>query len=32
MMNLQGFDADRFGDALREGVDTAALTVADRWI
>ncbi|MDB4969824.1 MAG: Valyl-tRNA synthetase [Myxococcales bacterium] len=32
MMNLQGFDADRFGDALREGVDTAALTLADRWI
>ncbi|HEY2744535.1 MAG TPA: class I tRNA ligase family protein, partial [Polyangia bacterium] len=32
MMNLQGFDADRFGDALREGVETAALTLADRWI
>jgi valyl-tRNA synthetase len=32
MMNLQGFDADRFGDALREGVDTASLTLADRWI
>jgi valyl-tRNA synthetase len=31
-MNLQGFDADRFGDALREGVETAALTLADRWI
>ncbi len=22
LMNLEGFDADRFGDALREGVDT----------
>jgi valyl-tRNA synthetase len=32
MMNLTGFDADRFDDALREGVDTAALTLADRWI
>jgi valyl-tRNA synthetase len=32
LMNLTGFDADRFGDALREGVDTAALTLADRWI
>ncbi|HEX9100676.1 MAG TPA: valine--tRNA ligase, partial [Polyangia bacterium] len=32
MMNLQGFDADRFGDALREGHESAALTLADRWI
>jgi valyl-tRNA synthetase len=31
-MNLTGFDADRFGDALREGADVAALSVADRWI
>jgi valyl-tRNA synthetase len=32
MMNLTGFDADRFDDALREGVETAALTLPDRWI
>jgi valyl-tRNA synthetase len=32
LMNLTGFDADRFGDALREGPETAALTLADRWI
>src|SRR5262249_7084217 len=32
MMNLTGFDADRFGDALREGGEAAALTAADRWI
>ena len=32
LMNLTGFDADRFGDALREGGDAAALTLADRWI
>jgi valyl-tRNA synthetase len=32
MMNLTAFDADRFDDALREGVDVAALTLADRWI
>ncbi|HEX4457888.1 MAG TPA: class I tRNA ligase family protein, partial [Polyangia bacterium] len=32
LMNLSGFDADRFGDALREGVDVASLTLADRWI
>jgi valyl-tRNA synthetase len=32
MMNLTGFDADRFGDALRESAETAALTLADRWI
>jgi valyl-tRNA synthetase len=31
-MNLTGFDADRFGDALREGPETAALTLSDRWI
>jgi valyl-tRNA synthetase len=32
LMNLTGFDPDRFGDALREGAETAALTLADRWI
>jgi valyl-tRNA synthetase len=30
LMNLDGFDADRFADALREG--TAELSLADRWI
>jgi valyl-tRNA synthetase len=32
LMNLSGFDADRFGDALREGPETASLTLPDRWI
>jgi valyl-tRNA synthetase len=32
LMNLSGFDADRFGDALREGVEVASLTLPDRWI
>jgi valyl-tRNA synthetase len=32
LMNMTGYDADRFGDALREGSETAALTLADRWI
>jgi valyl-tRNA synthetase len=32
LMNMTGYDADRFGDALREGTETAALTLADRWI
>jgi valyl-tRNA synthetase len=32
LMNMTGYDPDRFGDALREGVETAALTLADRWI
>jgi valyl-tRNA synthetase len=32
LMNMTGYDADRFGDALREGPETAALTLADRWI
>jgi valyl-tRNA synthetase len=32
LMNMTGYDADRFGDALREGAETAALTLADRWI
>jgi valyl-tRNA synthetase len=30
--HFSGFDADRFGDALREGKETAALGVVDRWI
>jgi valyl-tRNA synthetase len=30
--HLAGFDADRFGDALRDGKETAALGIADRWI
>jgi valyl-tRNA synthetase len=32
LMNLSGFDADRFADALRESKDSAALTLPDRWI
>jgi valyl-tRNA synthetase len=32
LMNLSGFDADRFGDALRGGKETAGLTLPDRWI
>jgi valyl-tRNA synthetase len=32
LMNMTGYDADRFGDALREGGDAASLTLADRWI
>jgi valyl-tRNA synthetase len=32
LMNMTGYDPDRFGDALREGTETAALTLADRWI
>jgi valyl-tRNA synthetase len=31
LMNLDGFDADRFVDTLREG-DRAGLSIADRWI
>ncbi len=30
--HLSGFDPDRFGDALRDGRETAALGLADRWI
>jgi valyl-tRNA synthetase len=32
LMNMTGFDCDRFGDALRDGADAAQLTLADRWI
>ena len=32
LMNMTGFDPDRFGDALRDSPDAAALTLADRWI
>ena len=32
LMNLDGFDADRFADALADGPDRAELTCADRWI
>src|SRR5260370_12259022 len=31
-MNLTGYDADRFGDALREPGERAALTLPERWI
>ncbi len=30
--HFSGFDADRFGDALRDGKETASLSMADRWI
>ncbi len=30
--HFPGFDSDRFGDALRDGKETASLGVADRWI
>ena len=30
--HFPGFDADRFGDALRDSRETAALGLADRWI
>jgi valyl-tRNA synthetase len=32
LMNLEGFDADRFVDTLREGPEKAGLSIADRWI
>src|SRR5262245_60994558 len=32
LMNLDGFDADRFADTLREGTGNAGLSLADRWI
>jgi valyl-tRNA synthetase len=32
MMNLEGFDADRFHDKLSNGAEQAGLSLADRWI
>jgi valyl-tRNA synthetase len=32
LMNMTGFDADRFGDALRGESESHRLTLADRWI
>ena len=32
LMNMTGFDADRFGDALRGDSESHRLTLADRWI
>jgi valyl-tRNA synthetase len=32
LMNLDGFDADRFADAMRDGPRSAGLGLAERWI
>jgi valyl-tRNA synthetase len=32
LMNMTGYDADRFGDALRGENESARLAVADKWI
>jgi valyl-tRNA synthetase len=32
LMNMTGFDADRFGDALRGESESHRLTLSDRWI
>ena len=32
LMNMTGYDADRFGDALRGDNESHRLTLADRWI
>lgn len=32
LMNMTGFDADRFGDALRGESESHRLTLADRWV
>ena len=32
LMNMTGYDADRFGDALRGNNESHELTLADRWI
>jgi valyl-tRNA synthetase len=32
LMNMTGYDADRFGDALRGESESHRLTLADRWI